>query len=94
MQVFYASMLDILDDKALTVIFANIEDILLTATGFLSSLEQRQKACRLYIDVIGDVLEEHMRGMGVYMVRRIRSKKCRECGPTHVPIVKHTGTEV
>jgi hypothetical protein len=48
-QVFYASMLDILDDKALTVIFANIEDLLLTATSFLSELEQRQKSCRLYM---------------------------------------------
>ena len=67
-QAFYASLLDILDDKALTVIFANIEDLLLTATSFLSELEERQKACRLYIDVIGDILEEHMRKMRVYMV--------------------------
>jgi hypothetical protein len=68
MQAFYAPLLDILDDKALTVIFANIEDLLLTATSFLSELEQRQKACRLYIDVIGDILEEHMGRMRVYMV--------------------------
>jgi hypothetical protein len=61
-------MLDILDDKALTVIFANIEDLLLTATSFLSELEQRQKACRLYVDVIGDILEEHIGRMRVYMV--------------------------
>lgn len=61
-------MLDLIDDKALTVIFANIEDILLTATSFLSSLEQRQKSCRLYIDVVGDILEEHIPRMRVYMV--------------------------
>lgn len=61
-------MLDLIDDKALTVIFANIEDILLTATSFLSSLEQRQKACRLYVDVVGDILEEHIPRMRVYMV--------------------------
>jgi hypothetical protein len=67
-QAFYAPLLDILDDKALTVIFANIEDLLLTATSFLSELEERQKACRLYIDVIGDILEEHMGRMRVYMV--------------------------
>ena len=67
-QAFYAPLLDIVDDKALTVIFANIEDLLLTATSFLSELEQRQKACRLYIDVIGDILEEHMGRMRVYMV--------------------------
>lgn len=61
-------MLELLDDKALTVIFANVEDILLTATAFLSSLEQRQKSCRLYVDVIGDILEEHIPRMRVYMV--------------------------
>lgn len=61
-------MLDLIDEKALTVIFANIEDILLTATSFLSSLEQRQKSCRLYIDVVGDILEEHIPMMRVYMV--------------------------
>ena len=67
-QVFYAPLLDILEDKALTVIFANIEDLLLTATQFLSELEERQKSCRLYVDVIGDILEEHMGKMRVYMV--------------------------
>jgi actin cytoskeleton-regulatory complex protein PAN1 len=82
--VFYASMLPLLDDKATAVIFANIEDILLSNTvsasemsfraqlivlkGFLSSLEQRQKDCRLYIDSIGDILASHMSNMGVYMV--------------------------
>ncbi|KAK4688172.1 actin cytoskeleton-regulatory complex protein PAN1, partial [Tremellales sp. Uapishka_1] len=65
--VFYASMLDMLEEKALTVIFANIEDILLFNTGFLSSLEQRQKSCRLYIDVIGDVLAQHISSLAVYM---------------------------
>ena len=32
MQVFYGSMLNILDQKAIAVIFANVEDILLTNT--------------------------------------------------------------
>jgi len=57
----------LLDQKAVTVIFANIEDILLTNTTFLSSLEVRQKECRLYIDNIGDIVETHMGRMGVYM---------------------------
>ncbi|KAL7419920.1 hypothetical protein Q5752_005838 [Cryptotrichosporon argae] len=65
-EVFYSRMMGILEDKALEVIFANIEDILLFGTGFLSALEQRQKACRLYIDNIGDVLEEHVPELGVY----------------------------
>ncbi|KAF8589690.1 hypothetical protein K439DRAFT_300209 [Ramaria rubella] len=66
-ETFYGSMLPMLDSKATTVIFANIEDILLTNTTFLSSLEERQKQCRLYIDNIGDIVEKHMFGMGVYM---------------------------
>lgn len=70
----------------MTVIFANVEDILLSNTvrislicffsmlmkwswkAFLSSLEERQKECRLYIDRIGDILKVHMSSMGVYMV--------------------------
>lgn len=31
-QVFYANIMPLLDDKATTVIFANVEDILLTNT--------------------------------------------------------------
>lgn len=79
-------MLPLLDTKAITVIFANIEDILLTNTvthplllypvlytnlryeTFLSSLEERQKECRLYIDKIGDILQNNMPNLTVYMV--------------------------
>lgn len=74
-----------LDRKAITVVFANIEDILLTNTvsaafllivvivkplpqTFMSSLEERQKDCRLYIDRIGDILQNDMSNMAVYMV--------------------------
>lgn len=34
----------------------------------MSSLEERQKECRLYIDRIGDLLKVHVPNMGVYMV--------------------------
>ncbi|KIK68649.1 hypothetical protein GYMLUDRAFT_36129 [Collybiopsis luxurians FD-317 M1] len=64
---FYSKLLPLLDRKAITVIFANIEDILLTNITFMSSLEERQKDCRLYIDRIGDVILNYMSGMGVYM---------------------------
>ncbi|KAG8679028.1 hypothetical protein FRC08_017280, partial [Ceratobasidium sp. 394] len=64
---FYASMVPLLDEKSATVIFANVEDILLCNTTFLSLLEERQKDCRLYIDQIGDILDAHMSGMTVYM---------------------------
>ncbi|KZT11160.1 uncharacterized protein LAESUDRAFT_754850 [Laetiporus sulphureus 93-53] len=64
---FYAKLMDILDEKAIRVIFANVEDILLTNTTFLSSLEERQKECRLYVDKIGDILKKNMSEMGVYV---------------------------
>lgn len=65
--VFYAKLMTILDERALTVIFANVEDILMFNSFFLSALEDRQKACRLYVDVIGDILAEHCQNFGVYM---------------------------
>ncbi|KAL1691657.1 hypothetical protein GGG16DRAFT_91161 [Schizophyllum commune] len=66
-EVFYQSMLPLLDTKAITVVFANVEDLLLVNTTFMSSLEQRQKECRLYVDRIGDILDTHMSNMAVYM---------------------------
>jgi hypothetical protein len=56
-------MLRLLDLKTISIIFANVEDILLTNTTFLSSLEERQRSCRLYIDTIGDILEKDMLNM-------------------------------
>ncbi|KAJ7621612.1 hypothetical protein DFH06DRAFT_1233083 [Mycena polygramma] len=66
-EIFYSSMMPLLDRKAITVVFANIEDILLINTTFMSSLEERQKECRLYVDRIGDILQNHMSNMAVYM---------------------------
>lgn len=66
-EVFYSSLLPILSEKEITVVFANIEDILLTNTAFVSSLEERQKECRLYVDKIGDSLLTHLPNMGGYM---------------------------
>ena len=37
--------------------------------AFVSSLEERQKDCRLYIDRIGDILLTHIPSMAVYTVR-------------------------
>ncbi len=68
-QVFYSTMLPLLSRKEITVIFANIEDILLANTAFVSSLEERQKECRLYIDGVGDILLKHIPNMKVYLVR-------------------------
>jgi actin cytoskeleton-regulatory complex protein PAN1 len=40
-QIFYAKLLPMLDEKAIKVIFANIEDILLTNTVCVSSCPQK-----------------------------------------------------
>ncbi|KAG1749461.1 hypothetical protein EDB19DRAFT_1680127 [Suillus lakei] len=65
--LFYSRLMGTLGEKATSVIFANIEDILLTNTTLLSVLEERQKDCRLYIDHIGDVLEAHIPNMHLYL---------------------------
>ncbi|KAF8801450.1 hypothetical protein BYT27DRAFT_7198246 [Phlegmacium glaucopus] len=66
-EVFYSKLLPTLSEKEITVVFANIEDILLTNTTLVSSLEDRQKECRLYVDKVGDILLTYMPNMGVYM---------------------------
>ncbi|OCH86200.1 hypothetical protein OBBRIDRAFT_797422 [Obba rivulosa] len=66
-EVFYTNLLPVLDQKAITVIFANVEDLLLSNITFLSCLEERQRECRLYIDRIGDVLKNNMAQMTAYM---------------------------
>jgi hypothetical protein len=62
-------MLRLLGPKTISIIFANVEDILLTNTTFLSSLEERQRSCRLYIDTIGDILSKDLVNMINYKVR-------------------------
>ena len=62
-------MLRLLEPKTIATIFSNIEDILLTNTAFLSSLEERQRSCRLYIDTIGDILDRDMINIIAYKVR-------------------------
>lgn len=74
-EVFYSSLIapqpdgqpPALTDKATTVIFANIEDVLLAAVSLLSDLETRQRESHLIVDRIGDVLQTHMERMAVYI---------------------------
>ncbi|GAA5912265.1 hypothetical protein JCM6882_005211 [Rhodosporidiobolus microsporus] len=63
-EVFLNALQPVLPEKALKVIFANIDDLLLFNTVFLSELEERQRQSRLYINTIGDVVKEHMKGVG------------------------------
>ncbi len=66
-EVYFNSMQSLISDKASTVIFANIEDVLLAAVSFLSDLEDRQRESRLYIDHVGDILTNHMPNMQAYL---------------------------
>jgi len=43
LQVFYANLMNLLDDKELVVIFANIEDILISSTTMLSELGEFER---------------------------------------------------
>lgn len=68
-EVFYNHIEErkLLDEKARTVVFGNIEDVLLTAVSFLSDLEERQRASRLYVDHVGDVVSDHLPRMRAYV---------------------------
>ncbi|KAI6004628.1 Dbl homology domain-containing protein [Pisolithus albus] len=66
-ELFYSRLVDMLEAESTSVVFSNIEDSLLTNTAFLSTLEERQRECRLYIDHVGDLLETHMPHMRVYL---------------------------
>ncbi len=63
-QVFFGALQPVLPEKASSIIFANIDDILLFNTVLLSDLEERQRESRLYINTIGDVIEKHMGSVG------------------------------
>lgn len=67
--VFFNAMhaADVLSAKARTVIFANVEEVLLAAVSLLSDLESRQRESRLYVTRIGDILANHMSRMHVYL---------------------------
>ncbi len=77
-EVFFNSMQTMLSAKASTVIFANIESVLVTAVSYLSDLEARQKEDRLFVSAIGDVLERHMPAMSVYLPYCVNQQSASE----------------
>lgn len=77
-EVFFNSMQSLLSAKATTVIFANIEEVLFTSVSMLSDLEARQKEDRLFVTRVGDVLERHMGGMGVYLPYCVNQGSARD----------------
>ncbi|KAF9481352.1 hypothetical protein BDN70DRAFT_912316 [Pholiota conissans] len=99
-EVFYSSMLPMLSTKEITVVFANVEDLLLINTAFVSSLEERQKDCRLYVDKIGDILLSHIPNMGAYMEYCVNQsiaiqvlKSLREANPELASHLQHLRDE-
>lgn len=65
--VFFNAMQPLLQTKAATVIFGNIEEILLASVSLLSDLEARQRSSEMFLTYIGDLLENHMKQMSVYI---------------------------
>lgn len=65
-EVFFQAVRPALTSKAAAIIFANVEDILLFNTIFLSELEDRQRRSQLYVDQIGDVVKTHIKGLDIY----------------------------
>ncbi|KAI6140329.1 hypothetical protein BKA82DRAFT_31057, partial [Pisolithus tinctorius] len=59
--LFYSSLMDALGEDLTSVMFPDIEDILLTNTALLSTLEERQREFRLYVDRVGNLLETRTR---------------------------------
>lgn len=79
-QVFFNQMKDepFLSSKAQTVIFANVEEVLLTAVSLLSDLESRQRELRLYVTNIGDILHNHMKNMNTYLPYCVNQSTARQ----------------
>lgn len=75
--VWYARLIDTLDEQSLGVIFANIEDIMMFNSRLLSLLEERQKQCRLYIDSIADILVENLKDLDVYIPYCLNQENAR-----------------
>jgi hypothetical protein len=65
-EVFYGPLQNILSQEELSIIFSNIEDILLCNTAILSDLEQRQKDDKLFVNNIGDILLKHSDDLKCY----------------------------
>ncbi len=65
-EVFFQAVRPALTARAAQIIFANVEDILLFNTIFLSELEDRQRRSQLYVDQIGDVVKTHIKGLDIY----------------------------
>ncbi|PLW16900.1 hypothetical protein PCASD_16384 [Puccinia coronata f. sp. avenae] len=66
-QVFYKELEAAIGRRVAMMVFANIEDIMLFGTTFLSALERRQLKSRgAHVDTVGDVVLDYMQGVHVF----------------------------
>src|SRR5687768_14888897 len=56
-----------LTDQELSIIFSNIQDILICNTEILSDMEQRQSEQEFLVDCIGDTILNHSDGLKCYV---------------------------
>ena len=66
-ELFYAPLQNLLASTELTIIFGNIEQLLLVNSQLLSSLEAAQCAQKFMIDKIGDVFSQHLESLNCYL---------------------------
>jgi hypothetical protein len=65
-QVFYRTLEPMIGVRAATIVFANIEEIMLFGTTFLSALERRQVESGSLVQAVGDIVLDYMQGVDVF----------------------------
>lgn len=66
LQIFYPQLEPIIGRRSATIIFSNLEDIMLFGTTFLSALEQRQTQSDSQIQSIADLISDYMQGVHIF----------------------------
>ncbi|CAG8655621.1 13678_t:CDS:10, partial [Dentiscutata heterogama] len=64
--VFYGPLQSLLSEQELSILFCNIQDILLCNTAILSDLEQRQEEDSYFVSKVGDILLKHSEDLTLY----------------------------
>ena len=59
-EIFYPALKSVLSEKELTLVFSNVEDILLCNVQLLADLEDRQSLEMPIVSKIGDVISKHV----------------------------------
>ena len=64
--MFYRELEPLIGVRAATIIFANIEEIMLFGTTFVSALERRQAQAGPQIDTVADIVLDYIQGVEVF----------------------------